>query len=600
MEIGVPGVVGAEKVGEGAFGVVYRARQESFNRLVAVKVLANVDLTEEANKRFAREVSAVGRLSGHPNIVNVFESGVTEGGAPYLLMEYCGRGSYGDALKRGHRYNWDEATSVAISVAGALESSHRAGIVHRDVKPDNILIDGYGAPRLADFGVARAAAQTAMTAVGSLVGSLAYIAPETVVGEEPSPASDLYSLAATIYTMITGAPPFVRSTDTSIAPLLLRIAQDNPPRLHEHGVPAEIADVMLRAMAKSPSDRQSSCADFAEELRSARHAVGLARSSFQVVGPEVGSSAGSAADETNVAPVGVGPEVGRSGPNWAGGPPSPIPTGPPPGRPTTPGGTRYPPGDSLPPIPPPETQAEPKKRSRRPLLMGLGAAAAVIVALGIVGVVAFTGGGDTPPPPPTPGLTDQRAAELLQLTAAELANLSGSNWEQSAEDSINPTGAFCNEVHQKIPREFEDRGFHLAGGQPDSLLSVTTAGAVFETARDAEGYQREQRDSAECGTYSDGVNSLFVSMPPADPMLVGCRCQNVAVFETVITPPDGGRPATQFFVQAQQDRYLAGTFFTFPGTLEESDAAILFIDDLVDAVVKKVSDVAEEANEGNE
>ncbi|ULE32081.1 hypothetical protein K3G64_18220 [Mycobacterium sp. IDR2000157661] len=217
------------------------------------------------------------------------------------------------------------------------------------------------------------------------------------------------------------------------------------------------------------------------------------------------------------------------------------------------------------------------------------------MAVGVVGVLAATGTDDPPAPPPPPALTDEQAAEQLQFTAAELGSLSDDVWEQSATDSINPTGAFCNVVHTEIPREFQDRGFHLASQEPDTFPQVTTAGAVFETARDAEGYQREQRSSADCGTYTDAAGTVSVSMPPADPKLVGCRCQNVAVFESVITPPDGAPPATQFFVQVQQDRYVAGTFFTVDDALAGTDVANTFRGNLVDAVVKKVSDVAEAA-----
>ena len=592
MEIGVPGVTEAQKIGEGAFGVVYKARQESFNRLVAVKVLANVDLTEEANKRFAREVSAVGRLSGHPNIVNVFEHGVTDGGAPYLIMEFCQGGSYGDALKKGHRYPWAEATEVAVSIAGALESSHRAGIVHRDVKPDNILIDGYGVPKLADFGVARAGAQTAMTAVGSLVGSLAYIAPEMVVGEEPSPASDMYALAATTHTLITGEPPFMRHTDTSIAPLLLRIAHDTPPRLPEQDAPAQVADVVVWAMAKNPAERPTSCADFAEQLRTARQSVGLAGSNYQIVPP-----AGPSAEETNIGPIGIGAgtsapaggvAAGASGPtpNWAGGS-GPIPSGP-----TPSGGYPYPHTDSLTQTAPPEPAG---KRSRRGLFIGLSAAAAIVaVVAAIVGVWAFTGG-DPPPENQTPALTDRQAAEGIRLTTADI-NDAGGDWQlHEGPDVMSSTFGYCQSVLETLPVEYQQRAFDPVEPIDVGTLQLGSAGAVFESARAAEGYLREWKASAECGDFTSGVATETVTESSFSPALVGCRCQNVAVFEDVVTYADGTPSQTVVAVQAQQDKYVADAFVNLPTDVFQEDEARRFIGEVLDTVVKKLSDVADDA-----
>ncbi|MDZ4234559.1 MAG: serine/threonine-protein kinase, partial [Dietzia sp.] len=270
MSIGVPGVSSAEKIGQGGFGVVYRAHQDSFDRTVAVKVLSTVDLNAEAHERFAREVRAVGRLSGHPNIVSVYEHGTTTSGSPYLLMEFCERGSYGDVLRNGHRLSWERAVDVGVCIAEALQATHEGGLLHRDVKPDNILIDRFGKPKLADFGIAKNPAQSGLTMTGSLIGSPQYIAPEIVLGQPPSPASDLYALAVSIYSLITGEAPFVRETDTSLVPLLHRITSENPPTLHHRDVPAAVADAVLRGMAKEPAHRPANCAAFAEELRRAK------------------------------------------------------------------------------------------------------------------------------------------------------------------------------------------------------------------------------------------------------------------------------------------------------------------------------------------
>ncbi len=300
MGIGVPDITDAEEIGSGAFGVVYRARQESFDRTVAVKVLANVEVGSEALARFAREVRAVGRLSGHPNIVAVHAHGTTESGKPYLLMEYCQRGSHGDALRKGRRYSWDEATSVGLAMAGALATSHQAGILHRDIKPDNLLIDSYGVSKLADFGIARASSQASVTKTGMLTGSPAHIAPELIAGQRPTPASDLYSLASTIHTLVTGEAPFVRESDISILPLLQRISAEPPPHLRQYGVPAPVADLLDRAMAKRPEDRPTDCATFARDLQAARSAAGVQPGTYQVLATPGAEPVEDLADQTVV------------------------------------------------------------------------------------------------------------------------------------------------------------------------------------------------------------------------------------------------------------------------------------------------------------
>lgn len=275
-DIGVPGVAGAEQIGQGAFGKVYRAEESDLNRTVAVKVLANVDLDEETRARFAREARAIGRLSGHPNIVDVYAQGSTADGVPYLLMEFCSKGSLGDRLSNGARLSWQEATEMIVEICGALETAHAAGILHRDIKPANILIDGYGTPKLADFGIARMGPDDSVTATGMLTGSPAHMAPELIAGADPTPVSDVYSLGSTLFALMTGQPPFVRTSDTSILSLLHRIAAEPAPHLTQWGVPAPIADLVAAALAKDPAMRPPSCAEFARALRAARTQLGLA------------------------------------------------------------------------------------------------------------------------------------------------------------------------------------------------------------------------------------------------------------------------------------------------------------------------------------
>ncbi len=384
MSIGVPDITDAVQIGSGAFGVVYRARQDSFDRTVAVKVLANVETDQAVLHRFAREVRAVGRLSGHPNIVAVHTHGTTESGKPYLLMEYCERGSHGDALRQGRRYTWDEATSVGLAIAGALATSHQAGILHRDIKPDNLLIDTYGVTKLADFGIARASTQASVTKTGMLTGSPAHIAPELIAGERPTTASDLYSLASTIHTLLTGEAPFVRESDVSILPLLQRIATEPPPHLGPYGVPAPVAQVLHRAMAKNPRERPADCETFARELQAARREAGAEEGSFRVVAPPGGSTGDT--PETTVVPgqtdaaTGSGPHGSGphgSGPHQGNRDDTLLPPVPPPGTPPSP-----PPG-----TPPGSTGEMPTSHRDEPRRGGAKAMLAGAAALLLVGVV---------------------------------------------------------------------------------------------------------------------------------------------------------------------------------------------------------------------
>lgn len=314
VDIGVPGITDAEQIGQGGFGKVYRAYQGELNRDVAVKVLTNVDLDADARQRFAREARAIGRLSGHPNVVDVYAQGITTDGAPYLIMELCTRGSLGDRLKQGQRLSWQEATEGIVQIAGALQTAHASGILHRDIKPANLLIDTYGTPKLADFGIAHVGTEASMTQTGMMAGSPAHIAPELVGGAKPTAASDVYSLASTLFALITGQAPFVRETDTSLLSLIQRITTEPAPHLSQWGVPPPVADLVAAALAKTPDRRPHTVDDFARALMTARGQLGLPRGDYRVQGPAVEA-------DLTVVPQGYPAPHRMSTP---GGPPVPV------------------------------------------------------------------------------------------------------------------------------------------------------------------------------------------------------------------------------------------------------------------------------------
>ncbi|MGV9866160.1 protein kinase domain-containing protein [Rhodococcus koreensis] len=272
-ELAGVGFDSAQEIGRGGFGVVYRCTQGELDRTVAVKVLT-VDLDEENRARFLREQQAMGRLTGHPNIVNILQVGVTDGGHPYIVMPYHPRDSLEVRIRDHGALPLDEALRVGIKMAGALESAHRLGILHRDVKPANILLTDYGEPELADFGVAHITGGFE-TATGVIIGSPAYTAPEVLEGKQPSPASDIYSLGATLFSALTGHAAFERRAGEQIVAQFLRVTTQPVPDLTETGIPDDVAAVISRAMSRSPAQRPASITDFGAELQRTQQHHGL-------------------------------------------------------------------------------------------------------------------------------------------------------------------------------------------------------------------------------------------------------------------------------------------------------------------------------------
>jgi ATP/maltotriose-dependent transcriptional regulator MalT len=272
-ELEAEGYHDAEPVGRGGFGVVYRCNEPALDRLVAVKVLSS-DAEDVDLEHFNREQRAMGRVSGHPNIVPVLHSGVTFAGRPYIVMQYHRRDTLA-AWLRGHGpLEVREALTIGVRLAGALETAHRAGILHRDVKPSNVLLTAYGEPQLCDFGIARIA-NSRETTSQRVVGSLAYIAPELFEGAAVSVVADVYSLAATVFAVLNGDPPFtVQSGEHPIA-FVRRVAAGPIPDLRVDGVAGPICSAIELGLNIDPACRPRSAAVFGEDLRAAAKDVGL-------------------------------------------------------------------------------------------------------------------------------------------------------------------------------------------------------------------------------------------------------------------------------------------------------------------------------------
>jgi serine/threonine protein kinase/class 3 adenylate cyclase len=286
VDLGVPGVQGAALVGRGGFGAVYRAEQPDLGRPVAVKLLSGPG-DPQALRRFRRECTAIGSLSGHPNIVAVYAAGANESGVPYLVMQLLLRGSLADLLAEAGPLPWDDVAEIGVKLAGALATAHGAGVLHRDIKPANVLMSDYGEPMLADFGIARVAGAKETTAAGAAAHTVAHAPPEAMSGQTWTERCDVWSLASTLHELLSGQPPFLRPEDESLVPLLARLAVEPPPDLRPRGVPDQLCTVLEAAMAKDPEARVHSAADLGRKLRAVQVALGRAPTPLPIAGPAV-------------------------------------------------------------------------------------------------------------------------------------------------------------------------------------------------------------------------------------------------------------------------------------------------------------------------
>jgi serine/threonine protein kinase len=258
IELGIDGLADAELIGRGGFAKVYASTDTRFGRRVAVKVLGS-SLGEAERRRFDRECAILGRLSGHPNVITVYSGGYTDDGSAYLVMELVEGGTLADQLSRRGPLPWREAVDLVIPTGRALAEAHRHGILHRDVKPENILLAG-DQPRLTDFGIAYLRDATGATST-QITASWLHTPPETFSNERDE-RSDLYSLASTLYCLVRGHPPFWHPDDESLNPLMYRLLHDPPPPIEPPVAPAPLNELLARSLAKDPEQRPSTVAEF--------------------------------------------------------------------------------------------------------------------------------------------------------------------------------------------------------------------------------------------------------------------------------------------------------------------------------------------------
>jgi len=268
----VPGYEIVRELGRGGFATVYEAQQLSVDRRVALKVVATSGLSPDVTRRFRSELRTIGTLSWHPHVVALHDGGITPAGVPFLAMELVAGGSWGDRVDQDGPCPPDTVLAVGLQVADALAAAHDAGIVHRDVKPENVLVGRRGEALLADFGVATLTDGTGSVS-GSFVGTLLYAAPELLEGTRADPGSDIYAVGATLYTLARGrAAHASEEDDESPAAVIHRVLSAQPPPLPPD-VPRPLASVIERAMAREPEGRPASAEELQAELREAAAAL---------------------------------------------------------------------------------------------------------------------------------------------------------------------------------------------------------------------------------------------------------------------------------------------------------------------------------------
>ncbi|OLE55150.1 MAG: hypothetical protein AUG51_04650 [Acidobacteria bacterium 13_1_20CM_3_53_8] len=254
------------ELGRGGMGVVYLARQVELNRLAALKTLTGHYGPDELH-RFLEESETAAGLN-HTNIAHIYEVGEHDG-APYFSMEFVEGGSLADRLRKELPSPRDTA-ELLIQVARALHFAHQNGVVHRDMKPANILLDTHGVPKVADFGIAkRLKDDTKLTLTGAVIGTPTYMAPEQAKGasRHVGPAADVYSLGAILYEMLTGRPPFLpEDSETAIT---VRVLTEDPvsPAWHRPEIPRDLETICMKCLEKEPRNRYASAAALAEDLR---------------------------------------------------------------------------------------------------------------------------------------------------------------------------------------------------------------------------------------------------------------------------------------------------------------------------------------------
>ena len=274
-----------QPIGRGGFSYVFSARQRDFNRRVALKVLSFGLADERERRSFERECRAMGLVSQHPHIVTVFNAAFTSTKQPCIVMELYSGGTLGDRLKRDGRLPVATVLDVGVKIAGALQTAHDRGLLHRDIKPQNLFISEFGEPALGDFGISTLDDERSISGGGGL--TVHYAPPEVLEGAAATSVSDVYSFAATLYTLLDGSRPFAAPTGQrqAVGELARRIMLESPPQLRREDLPRSLSALLARTMSKRPEERPQSAAEFGQALQQVQGELGLAMTPLPLATP---------------------------------------------------------------------------------------------------------------------------------------------------------------------------------------------------------------------------------------------------------------------------------------------------------------------------
>jgi serine/threonine-protein kinase len=293
------------KLGSGGMSTVYLARDTTLDRSVAVKVLHR-EMSEQADQlqRFRQEARAVAKLS-HPNVVAVIDAG-EDGGHPYIVFEYVEGETLKQRINRIGALDVQEALAYAIEVARGLTVAHNRNMVHRDIKPQNVLIDSEGRAKLTDFGISRQLEQDGMTATGRVLGTTDYVAPEQAMGHPVDQRSDVYSLGVVLYEMLTGQVPFTADSQVGVA---MKHVNEELPDVQQHRpeLSAAAAHVVEHATAKDPAERYQQVSALIEDLSTA----------LEVEAARAGTTTGEATSVLEAVPPTERKLAGGGGGRWS-------------------------------------------------------------------------------------------------------------------------------------------------------------------------------------------------------------------------------------------------------------------------------------------
>lgn len=309
-----------QPLGGGGMASVYLAQDEALDRLVAIKTLRPefVD-DDEFVKRFQMEARAAASLS-HPNIVAIYDVGQIEDGLDYIVMEYVDGQTVKESIKSEGPLPADTAVDMALQALAALDHAHEHGVIHRDIKPQNILLTGTGRVKVADFGIARAVGTHTLAEAGPIMGSAHYVSPEQVSGRTTCPRTDLYSLGVVLFEMLTGVVPYDGDSMVAVAMQHLQAEPPAPSQLAP-SVSATLDEIILRALAKDPRQRYPSAAVMAADL-----------GNYRDLTPDQVWTLPAADATINLSALGLDQVNGRNGGAGDGQPSSPVPS---PGAPVT-------------------------------------------------------------------------------------------------------------------------------------------------------------------------------------------------------------------------------------------------------------------------